>query len=118
LYTLRDMICKLQMQCIKLHRLKDRTQPVRVLVDLQNVHGVLLNIPPRRQENKAISSLLINGVECKDNKTMENTVFAFYNNLYASAYSQLDSSKFLNEIKDFRLYPKLMFRLNIFVSLI
>jgi len=59
------------------------------------------NLEKRRQENKAISSLLINGVECKDNKTMENTVFAFYKNLYASAYSQLDSSKFLNEIKDF-----------------
>lgn len=50
------------------------------------------NLEKRRQENKAVKSLLINEVECKDTKTIEKDVFSFYNNLDSSAYSLTDSA--------------------------
>lgn len=59
------------------------------------------NLEKRRHEKKAVSSLLIKGVECKEAKIIEKEVFMFYSNLYRSTYSQLDSISFFNKIKNF-----------------
>lgn len=45
------------------------------------------SLEKRRRGNKAVSSLLIKGVECKDVKTIEEEVFIFYRNLYTYVLS-------------------------------
>lgn len=69
------------------------------------------SLEKRRQGNKAVSSLLIKGVECKDVKTIEKEVFRGFlctlTLILPSFWIELRIS-----------YPKLMMLLKNFVSLI
>lgn len=47
---------------------------------------------------KFITSLLINGTECKDFRKFEREVFTFYSKLYSSEYSPADDDGFCNKI--------------------
>lgn len=59
------------------------------------------NLEKRRQINKAVTSLLIDGVECKDIYKIEKEVYRFYSSLYTSNYSIIDSNAFIMDIKDY-----------------
>lgn len=51
-----------------------------------------------RQQRNLITSLLINGTECKDSRKIEGEVFTFYSKLYSSEYSAGDSDSFFDKI--------------------
>lgn len=75
------------------------------------------SLEKRRQGNKAVSSSLIKGVECKDVKTIEKEVFIFF--LETSTHLctlTLILPSFWIELRI--SYPKLMMLLKNFVSLI
>lgn len=59
------------------------------------------NLEKNRQKRNSINSLLINGLECKDQKIIEREVYSFYSNLYSSNYSQTDSDLFFDKIHKF-----------------
>ncbi len=55
----------------------------------------------RRQSRNSIKILTINDADCSDPKLIAKEVSAFYQNLYSSSFSVVDSDSFLNGIKDF-----------------
>lgn len=58
----------------------------------------------KRQDNKATSSLLINGSEFKDRikKIIEKEVLRLYSNLYSSEFSPAHSMSFFAQIENFK----------------
>lgn len=55
-----------------------------------------------RQLKNSITSLIINGIENKDARSIEKEVFSFYSELYSSRYSAVDANILFDKIKNSR----------------
>lgn len=54
-----------------------------------------------RQEKNNLETLLINGTECSDPKTIAKEVFTFFNSLYSSNFSPEAADTFFDKIKEY-----------------
>lgn len=60
------------------------------------------NLEKSRQLKNSITSLIINGIENKDTRSIEKEVFSFYSELYSSRYSAVDANILFDKIKNSR----------------
>ncbi len=56
------------------------------------------NLEKSRKQRNSITSLMINGVENKDSRSIEKEVFSFYSKLYSSNYSLVDTDILFDKI--------------------
>lgn len=59
------------------------------------------NLEKRRQEKKSINTLIVNGEECTNHKTIAEEIHTFYSNLYSSKYLTTDSITFFDQIEPY-----------------
>ena len=57
------------------------------------------NLEKSRQQRNSITSLMINGIENKDFRSIEKEVYSFYSKLYSSSYSLVDTDIRFNKIE-------------------
>jgi len=58
------------------------------------------NLEKNRQQKNSVSSLMIQGEECKDPKIIEKEVFQFYSKLYSSDFSSYEADLFFAQIQN------------------
>ena len=58
------------------------------------------SLEKNRQQRNSITSLIINGVESKDFRSLDKEVFSFYSNLYSSNYSGVEADYLFDKIKN------------------